>query len=80
MGHVSRFVAPGSTRLGTALSRSGPNTTQAILGVAFATPDSRTAVVLMNAGDEEQGVVVSDARFGAVNATLPPHSIQTWVY
>lgn len=82
MAHVSRFVLPGSVRLRMDTSREGPNTTQAILAVAFRTaaPENSTAVVLMNAGDTSEDVVLRDARYGAVNATLPPHSIQTWLY
>lgn len=80
MGHVSRFVPPGSIRLGSSLSREGPNTTQAVLGIAFSTPDSHTVVVLMNTQDTPEAIVLQDPRYGAINATMPPHSIQTWVY
>ena len=44
IAHVSRFVAPGSVRVG---SSGGP---AGLHHVAFATPDDRVAVVMVNDG------------------------------
>lgn len=83
MGHVSRFVPPGSLRVGFNVTRApGSNTTAPtpVLGSAFLTPDGSTAMILMNPGNYSEELCLSDARFGTVRGVLPPHSFQTWVY
>jgi glucosylceramidase len=79
MGHVSRFVPPGSVRLGASLARvSGGNATSPLLGVPFETPEGGTALVLQNAQDSSEWVAVDDARAGHLGYfELPPHSIVT---
>ena len=79
MGHVSRFVPPGSVRLGTFLTRlSGSNSTSPLLGVSFETPGGGTALVLQNSQDSSELVTVDDARAGHLGYfELPPHSIVT---
>jgi glucosylceramidase len=79
MGHVSRFVPPGSVRLGTHLARlSGSNFTSPLLGVSFATPGGGTALVLQNSQDSSELVAVDDARAGHLGFfELPPHAIVT---
>lgn len=80
MGHVSRFVPPGSVRTGSAAVGAGADS-GSVTAVAFARPATGdNVVVVMNKGDTPVPFVLLDARFGAANTTLPPHSIQTWVY
>jgi glucosylceramidase len=79
MAHVSRFVPPGSVRLGATLARvGGSNSTTPLLGVPFATPGGGTALVLQNGLDTHEMVAVDDAREGHLGwIDLPPHSIVT---
>ena len=79
MGHLSRFVPPGSTRIGATLQRAtGANATTPLLGVAFSLPSGGTALVLQNAQDTVEEVTVADPRVGSLGwFPLPPHSIVT---
>jgi len=82
MGHVSRFVPPGSVRIGAALERVGgggnaPPATP-ILGVPFVTPQGNTVLVLQNAQNTSELISVEDARVGYLGwFDMPPHSIVT---
>jgi glucosylceramidase len=79
MAHVSRFVPPGSVRLGAALAREGgSNATTPVLGVAFATPAGSTVLVIQNAEDAAELVAVDDPRAGSLGwVEVPAHSIMT---
>lgn len=82
MGHVSRFVPPGSVRVGGMLERvgggGGGNNTTPILGAAFETPQGDTVLVLQNGQDSGEMVEVVDPRVGYLGwMELPPHSIVT---
>jgi len=78
MAHVSRFVPPGSVRLGAALARAGGNGSTPVLGAAFATPANTTVLVLQNAQDTAELVAVDDPRAGSLGwAEVPAHSIVT---
>ena len=78
MGHISRFVPPGSVRIGSSLERLGRNGTSPILGAAFETPQGATVLVLQNGLDSAEQVQVGDARAGHLGwLQLPPHSIVT---
>jgi glucosylceramidase len=79
MAHVSRFVPPGSVRLGAALSREGGgNATTPILGAAFATPSGSTVLILQNSQDTAESVAVDDPRAGSLGwMQVPAHSIVT---
>ena len=75
VGHLSRFVPPGSVRIGaTWAAGDSANLTAA----AFATPSNSTVLVVMNALDEARTLRLADARFGALEATIAAHSIETW--
>ncbi len=72
IGHVSRFVHPGSRRVLCAASR------QALECTAFVNPDGSTATVVMNATEEPVSFAL---RIGASRAAaaMPPRSIATFV-
>ncbi len=76
---MSRFVPPGSTRIGATLQRAaGGNATTPVLGVAFSLPTGGTALVLQNAQDTAEQVAVEDPRAGALGwFEMPAHSIVT---
>ena len=77
MGHVSRFVPPGSVRIGAAWAGGGGGSGN-LTAAAFSTPANTTVFVVMNALDDARTMRVSDARFGALEATIAAHSIETW--
>jgi len=84
MAHVSRFVPPGSVRIGEALERvaggggGGNSTTTPILCVPFVTPQGETVLVLQNAQNSSELIAVDDARAGHLGwFEMPPHSIVT---
>ena len=79
VGHVSRFVPPGSVRIQCNVTALGGDATN-VTAAAFTTPSGATAFVVMNARDDERSLVLSDARFGSVAATVAAHSIETWLW
>lgn len=72
VGQVSRFVPPGSVRVGS-------NELAGVSDVAFARPDGRLAVVVTNDGDAERhfGVKVGER---ALPVSLPGHAVATIVW
>ena len=75
-GHLSRFIPPGSVRIGSTLQRPAAGATP-IIGVAFATPDGGTALVLQNAQNTTEHIDVEDPRAGFLALDMPPRSIVT---
>jgi glucosylceramidase len=69
---VSKFVPPGSTRIGS-------NSTDPIPNVAFKTPAGKTVVVVSNTSDAEQKF---DIRSGSrvFTTTLPTGAVGTYVW
>ena len=82
MAHVSRFVPPGSVRIDCNVTAGGAGGGDAtnVTAAAFTTPGGGTAFVVMNARDDARSLVLSDARFGSVQATIAAHSIETWLW
>ena len=74
MGHISKFVPPGSRRIGLA------NSSAAVTATAMLTPENDTVVVVMNEQDVAVALSLIDTEFGLANTTLLPHSIVTLVY
>lgn len=75
MGHFSKFVPPGSIRIGVATNDDSLETT------AFLRPDNTTAVVVMNAQDNPMTYKLLDyVSTQALNITIPAHTIQTILY
>ena len=78
IGHFSRYVAPGSRRIGL----DGASSLQS---VEFENPDRPVVMVMLNGGDEAASYEVSlDAETGGqptrVQGTLAPHAIATIVW
>jgi len=73
IGHFSKFISPGARRIAAAPSRS------MFLATAFANPDGKVVVVVMNptAQQGQYNIVVGSASV-AINSR--PHSIQTVVF
>jgi glucosylceramidase len=82
VGHVSRFIQAGSTRIGSIFARITSNGTEPspVLGTSFVDTDGNTVLVMMNQQNTTETVVVNDPRYGSVSSILLPRSIQTWVY
>jgi len=73
IGHFSKFIRPGAKRLACSPSRSS------LLATAFVNTDGKTAVVVMNEGDEKVSFYLwVDGH--AVEVVSPARSIQTLVY
>ncbi|XP_062521311.1 putative glucosylceramidase 3 isoform X2 [Corticium candelabrum] len=75
MGHFSKFVPPGSIRIGVVSSNEDLEAT------GFVTPDNTTAVVVMNSHDDPITYkLLDEISTLAVNVTIPAHAIQTVLY
>ncbi len=74
--HLSRFIPPGSIRIGSTLQRPASGATP-IIGVAFTTPDGGTALVLQNAQNTTEHIDIEDPRAGFLALDMPPRSIVT---
>lgn len=72
LGHFSKFIKPGSKRIGTASSRDKLATT------AFINPDGKIVVVVLNQSDEKLSYNLW-MNGNAAPATSLPHSISTLV-
>ena len=72
---VSKFVPPGSIRIGVVSSNEDLEAT------GFVTPDNTTAVVVMNSHDDPITYkLLDEISTLAVNVTIPAHAIQTVLY
>ena len=76
IGHFSRFIPPGSTRIGSTTTGDVPGLSH----VAFETPDGSTVTVAMNESDTDLTVaLVAAPGESAVGVELPAHGIVTVV-
>ncbi|MFL6229263.1 MAG: glycoside hydrolase family 30 protein [Pyrinomonadaceae bacterium] len=73
IGHFSKFIRPGAKRIASSPSRS------ALMSTAYANPDGKVSVVVMNRGDKEVAYYLWVAGQAAEVKSLP-HSIQTLVF
>ena len=73
IGHFSKYIRPGAKRIACSVSRSS------LLATAFLNPDGKTAVVVMNQGDEKVNYFLWIAG-KAVEVESPARSIQTLVF
>ncbi|KAF0293665.1 Glucosylceramidase [Amphibalanus amphitrite] len=71
MGHFARFVPPGSTVLDAGVEQGD------LLSVVAETPDGFTVTTLLNTGDIELEVSLTDPERGHLNLTLPARSLTT---
>ncbi|MGA8110876.1 MAG: glycoside hydrolase family 30 beta sandwich domain-containing protein [Acidobacteriaceae bacterium] len=72
MAHFSKFVPPGSLRVGS-------NTLEQLDNVAFLTPHGKVVLVVSNTGNFDKHF---DVRYHGrtLEASLPPESVGTWVW
>ena len=71
MGHFSKYIQLGATRLGCICKEEGT-----LEATAFENPDGQIVVVLMNPGDEERDYVLKIGE-NTTSAKSLPHSIVT---
>ena len=72
IAHASRFVPPGSVRVGTAIKDGLHN-------VAFVTPDNEKVLIVVNDNDSSTDFVIKDnERFA--ETTLPAGAVATFVW
>ena len=77
MAHFSKFLAPGSVRVDSAIVTQKNN--KAIVG-AFRKPHNSTVVVVVNNHDDNVQLIIDDSKAGKLTAIVEPRSIQTYVY
>ena len=75
MGHFSKFIEPGSLRIGVTADRSTP-----VEYTAFLTPDKSRVLVILNKQDKEEVVDVFEPNVGHIVANLPARSIKTFIW
>lgn len=73
IGHFSKFIKPGAKRIASSPSRSS------LLSTAFANPDGKISVVVMNRGEKAVDYHLWQNGDAAAIA-IPPRSIQTLTY
>lgn len=72
IGHASKFVAPGSVRIGSDLPENLPN-------VAFRTPEGNKVLIVTNTGKSAQQFNIKQSD-KAITATLPAGAVGTFVW
>ncbi len=78
VGHLSKYVPPGSVRIGYDLAGSTP-VGAALETVSFITPAQQLVTVIMNTNDTGCNVTLaSGGQFASV--TIPGHAIVTLLY
>lgn len=79
IGHFSKFVKPGSVRIGVSATGDFPRQADVI---AFDGPDGSTVVVILNRSDNVVNVAISDKRIpgNKINEEVPAHAIQTLIW
>lgn len=77
MAHFSKFIPPGSIRIGAKLSGCMKSE---LLTVAVLQPDNKITVVIYNSAKKSVGMTVDDKYKGKININLKPKSINTLVY
>src|SRR3954454_13114306 len=78
LGHLSRFVAPGATRIAsTSFGTTGWN--GQIMDVAFRNPDGSTALVVHNENDDPRSFAVQQGG-ASFDYTLPGGALATFVW
>ncbi|MBB5636096.1 glucosylceramidase [Pedobacter cryoconitis] len=72
IGHASKFVRPGSYRIGS-------NITDNLENVAFRTPDGKTALIVVNGNSAEKTFNIQ-YKGKTVETTLPAGAVATYVW
>lgn len=77
MGHFSKFLPPGSIRIGTNIVN---DTTNSIEWVAFARPDSGIVLILLNLSNSDVQLSLNDPNLGSFTSSLTQNSIQSYLW
>lgn len=72
IAHASKFVAPGSMRIGSNIPDKIPN-------VAFKTPDGKIVVIVLNDSDSDQ-VVTIKLNDRSIKASMKPGAVATFIW
>nr|XP_054754285.1 lysosomal acid glucosylceramidase-like [Lytechinus pictus] len=80
LGHFSKFIVPGSVRIGTSRQETGDIKTDSVYSVAFSLPDGSRTFVILNMANEEYPISIHDPSVGFINGVLPPRAIQTYIW
>ncbi|XP_021368605.1 glucosylceramidase-like [Mizuhopecten yessoensis] len=76
LGHFSKFLPPGSTRISLSVYGS-----TALKCEGFLLQDNSVVIILLNMSDDDVTLSVFDAEIGSINGNVvPAHSIQTVIY
>lgn len=75
LGHFSRFLGPGSQRIDTEVQGIGNLQT-----IAFQNENNATVLIALNQQIVAIPLTINDPNLGTFTTTVPPLSIQTYVW
>ncbi|KAJ8894004.1 hypothetical protein PR048_006612 [Dryococelus australis] len=75
LAHFSKFVPPGSVRIGLESEQDG-----GIENVAFLSPDNITVVIMQNKNNQDMEAALSDSDNGQVSLKIPANSMHTILF
>lgn len=76
LGHFSKFLLPDSVRV-----NSTPTTkVDKFDTTVFVRPDGNTVLIALNRNTDEVALTIDDGTTGKVTYTVPPNSLQTYVW
>ena len=76
LGHFSKFVPPGSKRIDVTAGEKSP---LQFIGFVTPGPESSTVVIILNTEDQEIALQIH-FQDGMITETVPPSSIQTYIW
>lgn len=74
LAHFTRFLEPGSIRLGSTQNKN------ALEVVVFSTPSHSTVAIVLNRFQSSIPLQLNDPKYGALQTTIDAHSITTFVW
>ena len=77
IGHFSKFLPPGSQRIGMSPEKIDDNGFHSII---FRRPDNGTSVIVINTRKESQVLTFEDSEIGQLKMQIEPNSFNSWVY
>ena len=75
LGHFSKFLSPGSVRVGQTESETVDN----FQTTTFVRPDGGTVVIALNLGNDTIALTINDSK-ETVSNLVKPNSIQTYLF
>lgn len=81
LGHFSKFIPPGSRRIGTSIKKGWGPWSAKITAGSFVTPDTSVVTIVINEDNKEHAVLIKDSsqKEKQFSYTLSPRSIVTFV-